>query len=177
MSDLITLGGLDICSFCNKKDDDEPFLENDDHTACICQSCALMFEEYMLDKKGNDSTKPEVDQDHKTEGFNKNDAFDEDLNQLQDKWMEKDIVSSYIRECGGQLELVSFHFEDVEDGYYYFVCTLEVEDIDSLPKDVEEKILNEIEWAFDDIRVGLAERGLDLESSLGEKLVLTRGDW
>ena len=49
MSNQSTSGGLDKCSFCNKKDDEEPFLENDDHTACICQGCALMFADHVVD--------------------------------------------------------------------------------------------------------------------------------
>jgi hypothetical protein len=107
--------------------------------------------------------------------LNKNDTFNEHLVQLEDKWMEKNIVNSYIIGCGGVINEVHFRFEDEEDGYY-LVCELEVEGIDSIPADVEEKILNKIEWAFDDIRDELAEQGLDLDLSLGEKLVLTRVD-
>jgi hypothetical protein len=47
---------LDKCSFCGKKDDNEPFLENDDKTACICQNCAGMFANYEKQDSVDDST-------------------------------------------------------------------------------------------------------------------------
>ena len=34
------------CSFCGKRDDNEPFLENDNKTACICQNCVWMLTNY-----------------------------------------------------------------------------------------------------------------------------------
>jgi hypothetical protein len=110
-----------------------------------------------------------------TQSNDKNLLFHDYLLALEDKWMEKNIVNSYILGCGGVINEVHFRFEDEDDGYY-LVCELKVEGIVSVPEDVEEKILNKIEWAFDDIRDELAEQGLDLDLSLGEKLVLTRVD-
>ncbi len=163
------------CSFCASEDDVRKYLVSDDGVATVCSNCALMFAQYMLDQKENDSSPDEVNQGHKKDDTNKNEAFYDYLVQLEEKWMEKNVVNSYILQCGGVINEVHFRFEDQGDEYY-FVCELEVEGIDSVPGDVEEKILNEIEWAFDEIRDELEEQGLDLESSLGEKLVLTRVD-
>jgi hypothetical protein len=160
---------LELCSFCNKEDDgSDLFLTNDAKSACICQSCAKLFTRFIMK-----TTKmlPE----NLTQSNDKNLLFHDYLLALEDKWMEKNIVNSYILGCGGVLNEVHFRFEDEDDGYY-LVCELKVEGIDSVPENVEEKILNKIEWAFDDIRDELAEQGLDLDLSLGEKLVLTRVD-
>jgi len=160
---------LELCSFCNKEDDgSDLFLTNDAKSACICQSCAKLFTRFIMK-----TTKmlPE----NLTQSNDKNLLFHDYLLALEDKWMEKNIVNSYILGCGGVINEVHFRFEDEDDGYY-LVCELKVEGIVSVPEDVEEKILNKIEWAFDDIRDELAEQGLDLDLSLGEKLVLTRVD-
>ncbi len=103
----------------------------------------------------------------------KNQLFGDFLTSIEDKWMEKDVVSSYVRECGGILNFVTLRFIDEAEGYY-FECELEIENLDSFPEDIEQKILNEIEWAFDDIRDELKSEGLDLDSYLGEKLLLTK---
>ena len=103
----------------------------------------------------------------------KNQLFDDFLTSIEDKWMEKDVVNSYVRECGGILNFVTFRFIDEAEGYY-FECELEIENLDSFPDDIEQKILNEIEWAFDGISEELKSEGLDLDSYLGEKLLLTK---
>jgi hypothetical protein len=102
-----------------------------------------------------------------------NEKFSDILQALEDKWMEKDFISTYIKECGGLLDFVTFRFKE-EGGDYYFECELEVEGLDSLPKEVEQKILNEIEWAYDEIYAELDSKGADLEGYLGDKLLLTR---
>jgi hypothetical protein len=103
----------------------------------------------------------------------KNQLFGDFLTSIEDKWMERDVVNSYVRECGGILNFVTFRFIDETEGYY-FECELEIENLDSFPEDIEQKILNEIEWAFDEIRDELKSEGLDLDSYLGEKLLLTK---
>jgi hypothetical protein len=105
----------------------------------------------------------------------KNTLFQQYLQDLEDKWMEKNIINSYILDAGGSINLVTFRFQDEGDDFY-FVCELEVEGIDELHEDVERNILNEIEWAFDEIRGDLESEGLDLEAYLGERLQLTRVD-
>lgn len=45
---------LDKCSFCGKKDDNEPFLENDNKTACICQNCSWMLANHEKRESEND---------------------------------------------------------------------------------------------------------------------------
>ena len=103
----------------------------------------------------------------------KNQLFGDFLTSIEDKWMEKDVVNIYVLECGGTLNFVTFRFIDEAEGYY-FECELEIENLDSFPEDIEQKILNEIEWAFDDIRDELESEGLDLDSYLGENLLLTK---
>ena len=163
------------CSFCSSEDEARKYLVSDDGVATVCSNCALMFAQYMLDQRENESSDSEDNQGHEKDNVDKNEAFYYYLVQLEEKWMEKNVINSYILQCGGVINEVHFRFEDEWDEYY-FVCELEVEGIDSVPANVEQKILNEIEWAFDEIRDELEEQGLDLESSLGEKLVLTRVD-
>ncbi len=131
-----------------------------------------MANKVCIHVKNNESQKSHKDSDVISED-DKNIKFQDYLVALEDKWMEKNVINSYILDAGGRVSLVTFRFEDEGDDFY-FVCELEVEDIDELPDDVEEKILNEIEWAFDEIRDDLESEGLDLEACLGEKLLLTR---
>lgn len=105
--------------------------------------------------------------------INKNELFADDLASIDNLWMEKNIINSYVLDCGGTVNEINFRFDDQNDGYY-LICELQVENIDSLSKDVEENILNEIEWAFDEIRDDLAGRGLDLEEYLGEKVLISK---
>lgn len=104
---------------------------------------------------------------------NKNVIFQDHLAALEDKWMEKNVINSYVLDAGGRINLVTFRFEEEGDDFY-FVCELEVEDIDELPDDIEKKILDQIEWAFDEIRGDLESEGLDLEGYLGDKLLLNK---
>jgi hypothetical protein len=158
---------LEFCSFCNKEhDDSDPFLVNDAKTASICQSCAKLFTRFIQKAKKTST-------ENLSQSIDKNILFEESLVALEDKWMEKNIINSYILDCGGLINEVHFRFHDAKDGYF-FVCELEVEDIDSIPEDVEESILNQIEWGFDDMRDELESEGLDLEMYLGEKLLITK---
>lgn len=155
------------CSFCLSEEDDRKYLGSDHNDACICSKCAMMFAQYMLNQNNEESEDGSVSE--------KNEQFQEHLAALEDKWMEKNVINSYILDAGGTLNFVTFRFQEEGDDFY-FVCELEVEGIDELPDDAEENILNEIEWAFDDIREELADEGLDLDHYLGEKLLLNRAD-
>lgn len=105
----------------------------------------------------------------------KNIKFQNWLSNLEEMWMEKNVINTYVIDSGGSVDQVNFRFEDDDEGDgYYLVCELEVEGIDSLPEDVEENILNEVEWAFDDIRSDLEAEGLDLDEYSGEKVLLKR---
>ena len=105
-----------------------------------------------------------------------NQQFTNFLSDLEDKWMEKNIINSLILEANGVLNEVHFRFEDLGEEGYYFVCEIEVENIDSLPEKIQEEVYNQIEWAFDDMRDELEELGLDLDLYLGEKLLLKKSD-
>lgn len=152
------------CSFCLSEEDDRKYLGSDHNDACICSKCAMMFAQYMLNQNNEESEDGSVSE--------KNEQFQEHLAALEDKWMEKNVINTFIIDAGGSVNEVHFRFEDEDDGYY-LVCELEVDGIDELPEDVEENILNEIEWAFDEIRDELEGEGLDLDAYLGEKVVLT----
>ncbi len=156
------------CSFCLSEDDDRKYLTSEHNDSCLCSNCALMFAQYMLNQQEDHTSDSEGDND-------KNTLFQQYLQDLEDKWMEKNVINSYILDAGGRINLVTFRFEDEGDDFY-FVCELEVEGIDELHEDVERNILNEIEWAFDEIRDDLESEGLDLEAYLGERLQLTRVD-
>lgn len=155
------------CSFCLSEDDDRKYLTSDDGTACVCSNCAMMLTQYVLQEKENDTQAPIKDEN------DKNNLYQDALLALEENWMEKNVINTFIIDCGGTLNEVHFRFKDDDDGYY-LVCELEVENIDSLPDDVEENILDEIESAFDEIREGLEEEGLDLDAYLGEKVILNR---
>jgi len=60
------------CSFCASDDDVRKYLVSDDGVATVCSNCALMFAQYMLDQKENESSAPEENQDHKEEPINSN---------------------------------------------------------------------------------------------------------
>ena len=109
----------------------------------------------------------------KNDKNDKNIVFQETLIALEENWMEKNVINTLILDSGGILNEVHFRFEDNDDGYY-LLCELEVENIDNLPDDVEEDILDEIEYAFDEIRENLKENGLDLDAYLGEKVYLNK---
>ena len=165
------------CSFCLSEDDDRKYLTSDDGTACVCSNCAMMLTQYVLQER-EDESKESQSSNNEAESVSEDDKnikFQDYLVALEDKWMEKNVINSYVLDAGGRVSLVTFRFEDEGDDFY-FVCELEVEDIDELSDEVEEKILNEIEWAFDEIRDDLESEGLDLEACLGEKLLLTRVD-
>lgn len=154
------------CSFClSEEEDGRKYLASDHNDACICSNCAMMFTQYMLQQQNSDEA-------NDVSGDGKNEQFQEHLAALEDKWMEKNVINTFIIDAGGSVNEVHFRFEDEDDGYY-LVCELEVDGIDELPEDVEENILNEIEWAFDEIRDELEGEGLDLDAYLGEKVVLT----
>lgn len=128
---------------------------------------AFNDKEYQFNK-----TEKESNEDMKK---GKNEQFYDYLVELEEHWMEKNVVNSDIIDCGGSIREIHFRFEDEGDGYY-LVCELEVEGIDSIPEEVEENISNKVEWAFDDIRESLEDEGLDLESYLGEKVLIKKDD-
>jgi hypothetical protein len=135
-----------------------------------------MANKVCIHVKNNESQKSHKDSDVAAED-DKNIKFQDYLVALEDKWMEKNVINTFIIDCDGSLNAVHFRFEDDDDDDddgYYLLCELEVENIDSLPDDVEENILNEIEYAFDEIREGLEEEGLDLDAYLGEKVLLNK---
>lgn len=163
------------CSFCLSEDDDRKYLTSDDGIACVCSNCAMMLTQYVLQEREEES-KESQSSNNEAESVSEDDKnikFQDYLVALEDKWMEKNVINSYVLDAGGRINLVTFRFED-EGEDFYFVCELEVEDIDDLPEDVEQNILNEIEWAFDEIRGDLESEGLDLEGYLGEKLLLNK---
>jgi len=129
-----------------------------------------MANKVCIHVKNNESQKSHKDSDVITED-DKNIKFQDYLVALEDKWMEKNVINSYVLDAGGSVNQVAFRFED-EGDEFYFVCELEVEGLEELPEDVEENILNEIEWAFDEIREDLEANGLDLDNYLGEKVLL-----
>lgn len=128
---------------------------------------AFNDKEYQFNK-----TEKESNEDMKK---GKNEQFYDYLVELEEHWMEKNVVNRDIIDCGGSIREIHFRFEDEGDGYY-LVCELEVEGIDSIPEKVEENISNKVEWAFDDIRESLEDEGLDLESYLGEKVLIKKDD-
>lgn len=156
------------CSFCYTEDKDRVYWPSLVEGACICGNCCIQYAMAILEKQSKVGTNES--EDDMTE---KNQQFQTWLSALEDKWMEKNIINTFILDAGGVLNEVHFRFEDDEDGYY-LVCELEVENIDTLPDDAEENIYNEIEWAFDEIRDELEENGLDLDAYFGEKLILKR---
>lgn len=163
------------CSFCSSEDEDRKYLTSDDGTACVCSNCAMMLTQYVLQEREEES-KESQSSNNEAESVSEDDKnikFQDYLVALEDKWMEKNVINSYVLDAGGRINLVTFRFEDEDEGDdFYFVCELEVEDIDVLPEDVEQNILNEIEWAFDEIREDLESDGLNLDSYLGEKILL-----
>ncbi len=153
-----------VCSFCHSEETDRIYWPSEDGCCCMCGNCCLQYAKAILEKQAQD------DENESGDGLTeKNEQFQEWLVALEDKWMEKNVINSYILDAGGVLNEVHFRFEDDNEGYY-LVCELEIEGIDNLPDDVEENVLNEIEWAFDEIREDLESEGLDLDSYLGEKV-------
>lgn len=162
------------CSFCLSAEEGRKYLTSDDGSACVCSNCAMMLAQYVLQeniKKVEDNKV--ADEIDATDDNDKNLKFQDYLVALEDKWMEKNIINSYVLDAGGRVNQVTFRFED-EDDDFYFVCELEVEDIDKLPDSLEKKILDEIEWAFDEIRPDCISEGLDMDGYLGDKLLLSR---
>lgn len=159
------------CSFCYTQEEDRVYWKNANGSATMCGNCCLQYAQAILEKQARDEQSDSAENNLN----DKNQQFQEWLVDLENKWMQKNVINTQILDAGGVLNEVHFRFED-DDDRFYFVCELEVENIDSLPEDIEENIYNEIEWAFDDIRDELAEEGLDIEACLGEKLILTRVD-
>lgn len=159
--------GSNKCSFCYTEEEDRVYRHSEDGSACMCGNCCVQFARVILEKR-----EQEGDDESEEGTLDKNEQFQEWLVAIEDKWMEKNVINTFIIDAGGSVNEVHFRFEDEDDGYY-FVCELEVDGIDELPEDVEENILNEIEWAFDEIRDELEGEGLDLDAYLGEKVVLT----
>ena len=155
------------CSFCGAVDDKREYLISDDGSATVCSTCAGMFTSYMQ------NLPPEEDAS-KSDIPDKNQLFGDALASIEDLWMEKNVINSYVLDCGGVINEIHFRFLDEGDDGYYLICELEVENIDVLPNKAEENILNEIEWAFDQIRDDLESRGLDLDAYLGEKVLITK---
>jgi hypothetical protein len=154
------------CSFCYTEETDRIYRHGNDQLACMCGNCCVQFARITLEKR-----EQEGDDQSGEELLDKNDQFKDYLAALEDKWMEKNIINSYVLDAGGRINQVTFRFKD-EGDEFYFVCELEVEGLEELPEDVEENILNEIEWAFDEIREDLEADGLDLDNYLGEKVIL-----
>lgn len=93
---------------------------------------------------------------------------------IEDLWMEKNVINTFVIDDGGSVVDVHFSvkFEDGSDEFYV-VLDLTVSGIDSLSDEAEGHILDEIEWAMDEIRDSeFGKYGLDPDNYLGEEINL-----
>ena len=93
---------------------------------------------------------------------------------LEELWMEKNVINTFVIDDGGSVVDVHFSvkFED-DSEEFYVVLDLTVSGIDSLSDEAEGHILDEIEWAMDDIRdTEFSKYGLDPDNYLGEEINL-----
>jgi len=93
---------------------------------------------------------------------------------IEDRWMEKNIINTFVINDGGRVIDVHFSVRFVDgDKDFYIVLDLTVSGIDSLSDSAHGNILNEIEWAMDDIKdTEFSKYDLDVDHYLNEKINL-----
>lgn len=93
---------------------------------------------------------------------------------IEDHWMEKNVINTFVINDGGRVIDVHFSVRFADGGKdFYIVLDLTVSGIDRLSDDAHGNILNEIEWAMDEIKdTEFSKYDLDVDHYLNEEINL-----
>jgi hypothetical protein len=162
----------DRCSFCLTEDEGIQYLANDDNTACICENCAHLFVNHLSALTSIKSYKNEG------EYMNTQSGYGDLFSPIEESWLEKNVINTFVIDDGGSINNLTFSIQPTDDGADFdIVLNLYVSGISELSEDSEEKILNEIEWAIDEIREDrFPEFGLSPENIADYKINLINED-
>ena len=78
-------------------------------------------------------------------------SYQEIFSSIEDVWMEKKNISQHVMNDGGVLKDVSLDVRKEDNEDFVVICNLTISGIEELSDASEEGILDEIEWATDEI--------------------------
>ena len=93
---------------------------------------------------------------------------------IEDHWMEKNVINTFVINDGGRVVDVHFRIRFADSGKDFFVVLdLTVSGINKLSAEAHGNILNEIEWAMDEIKdTEFSEYDLDVDHYINEEINL-----
>jgi len=103
------------------------------------------------------------------------DDFIDILEGKEDKLMRTGAWTQYVRDSGGELDLISFFIEKTATGFL-FVAQLTVSGINELSEESQESILDDIEAMTDNMADDFESVGLDLADLEDFRIIIERED-
>ena len=78
-------------------------------------------------------------------------SYEKIFSPIEDIWMEKNNINQHVVNDGGSMKDVNLDVRLSENGDFIVVLNLTVIGIEELSSEAEEGIIDEIEWATDEI--------------------------
>jgi hypothetical protein len=78
-------------------------------------------------------------------------SYEKIFSPIEDLWMEKNNINQHVANDGGSMKDVNLDIRLSDNGDFIVVLNLTVSGIEELSSEAEEGILDEIEWATDEI--------------------------
>jgi len=78
-------------------------------------------------------------------------SYEKIFSPIEEVWMEKKNISQYVINDGGEMKNVHLDVKKDNEDNFIVILNLTVAGIDELSEDSENGILDEIEWATDEI--------------------------